>query len=61
MTVTDELAALAVGGWMIIDHRVDMGVLRTHLVLTHAAHGLQPDDVPRALPMLSSFLPRQAP
>jgi hypothetical protein len=55
------LAEHAVGGCVIIDDRVDRGVLRTHLVLTHPAHGLQPDDVPRALAMLSSSLPRQAP
>jgi hypothetical protein len=49
-----EPRARAVGGCVIIDDRVDMAVLRTHLVLTHPAHGLQPDDVPRVFPMLSS-------
>jgi hypothetical protein len=53
----DEIAAwLAehdVGGYVIIDDHVDMGApLRTHLVLTQPAHGLQPADVPRALATL---------
>jgi len=52
----DEIAAWltehAVDGFVIIDDHVDMGELRTHLVLTEPAHGLQPDDVPRALGIL---------
>jgi hypothetical protein len=31
------------GGAAVADH-VDMGELRTHLVLTHPAHGLRPAD-----------------
>ncbi len=52
----DEIAAwLAehdVGGYVIIDDHVDMGALRTHLVLTQPAHGLQPADVRRVLATL---------
>jgi hypothetical protein len=54
----DEIAAwLAdhpVGGFVIIDDHADMGELRSHLVLTQPAHGLQPADVPRALALLGS-------
>ena len=46
------LADHAVGGYVIIDDHADMGELRTHLVQTHPAHGLQPADVPRAIAML---------
>jgi HAD domain in Swiss Army Knife RNA repair proteins len=47
------LAGHDVGGYVIIDDHVDMGApLRTHLVLTQPAHGLQPADVPRALATL---------
>ena len=46
------LAEHAVGGYVIIDDHADMGELRTHLVLTHPAHGLQPADAPRAITML---------
>ena len=46
------LAEHAVGGYVIVDDHVDMGELRTHLVLTHPAHGLRPADVPRAVAML---------
>jgi Swiss Army Knife RNA repair-like protein len=52
----DEIAAwLAdnpVDGFVIIDDHVDMGELRTHLVLTEPAHGLQPAHVARAIAML---------
>jgi hypothetical protein len=52
----DEVAAWlaehAVSGYVIIDDHVDMGALRTHLVLTQPAHGLQLTDVPRALGIL---------
>jgi len=52
----DEIAAWlaehAVGGYVIIDDHADMGALRSHLVLTRPAHGLQPSDAPRALAML---------
>jgi hypothetical protein len=52
----DEIAAWleehAVSGYVIIDDHADMGELRTHLVQTHPAHGLQPADAPRAIAML---------
>jgi hypothetical protein len=52
----DEIAAWlaehAVGGYVIVDDHVGMGELRTQLVLTHPAHGLQPADAPRAIAML---------
>jgi hypothetical protein len=52
----DEIAAWlaehAVGGYVIIDDHVDMGALRSHLVQTHPAQGLQPADAPRAIAML---------
>ena len=58
----DEIAAWlaehAVGGFVIIDDHADMGELRTHLVLTQPAHGLQPADVPRALALLMQPFPR---
>jgi len=46
------LAEHTVGGYVIIDDHVDMGALRTRLVQTHSAHGLQPADAPRAVAML---------
>jgi len=46
------LAEHAVGGYVIVDDHVGMGELRTHLVLTHPAHGLQPADAPRAIATL---------
>ena len=46
------LAEHAVGGYVIIDDHADMGDLRSHLILTQPAHGLQPTDVPRAVAML---------
>ena len=46
------LAEHSVGGYVIIDDHVDMGELRTHLVLTQPAHGLQPADASRALAIL---------
>ena len=52
----DEIAAWlaehAVAGYVIIDDHADMGALRSQLVLTHPARGLQPDDAPRAIAML---------
>ena len=52
----DEIAAWleehAVGGYVIIDDHGDMGELRTHLVQTHPAHGLQPADASRAIAVL---------
>jgi HAD domain in Swiss Army Knife RNA repair proteins len=52
----DEIAAWlaehTVAGYVIIDDHVDMGALRTRLVQTHSAHGLQPADAPRAIAML---------
>lgn len=46
------LAEHAVGGYVIIDDHRDMGDLRNHLIQTHSARGLQPDDAPRAIAML---------
>ena len=46
------LADHAVSGYVIIDDHADMGALRSHLVLTHPARGLQPADVPRAVAVL---------
>jgi hypothetical protein len=52
----DEIAAwLAehpVSGYVILDDHADMGALRSHLVQTHPARGLQPADVPRAIAIL---------
>jgi hypothetical protein len=52
----DEIAAWlakhAMGGYVIIDDHVDMGELRTELVLTHPSRGLQPADAPRAIEIL---------
>jgi HAD domain in Swiss Army Knife RNA repair proteins len=52
----DEIAAWlaehAVGGYVIIDDHVNVGRLRSHLVLTQPAHGLQPADAPRAIALL---------
>ena len=47
------LAEHPVSGYVIIDDHVDMGALRTHLVLTQPAKGLQPADVSRALATLT--------
>jgi len=55
------LAEHAVGGYVIIDDHADMGELRSHLVLTQPAHGLRPDDVPRAIALLRSRLPWREP
>jgi hypothetical protein len=53
----DEIAAWlaghAVDGYLIIDDHLDMGQLRPHLLLTHPAHGLRPDDVRAALATLT--------
>jgi hypothetical protein len=46
------LAENSVDGYVIIDDHVDMGELRSRLVLTHPARGLQPADVPRAVALL---------
>ena len=46
------LAAHPAAGFVIIDDHADMGDLRTHLVLTQPAHGLQPVHVSRALALL---------
>src|SRR2546428_10273295 len=46
------LAEHDVGGYVIIDDHVDMGLLHGHLVQTQPAHGLQPADAPRAIAML---------
>jgi hypothetical protein len=50
--ITAWLAEHAVCGYVIIDDHVDMGTLRSRLVQTHPAHGLQPADVARAIAML---------
>lgn len=46
------LAEHAVGGYVIIDDHVDMGALRTALVVTHPGHGLRRADAPRAIEIL---------
>jgi len=46
------LAEHAVDGYVIIDDHADMGDLRTRLVQTHPAHGLQPADASRAIAQL---------
>ena len=46
------LAEHPVGGYVIIDDHADMGELRTRLVLTQPARGLQPADAPRAIEIL---------
>jgi hypothetical protein len=46
------LAAHPVPGYVIIDDHVDMGALRTHLVLTQPARGLRAEDAARALAIL---------
>jgi hypothetical protein len=47
------LAAHDVAGYVILDDHADMGALRPQLVVTHPAHGLRPDDVPRAVAILT--------
>jgi len=51
------LAEHAVSGFAIIDDHVDMGELRSHLVQTDPARGLQPADAPRAIGILDSSQP----
>ena len=46
------LAEHPVGGYVIIDDHADVGELRPRLLQTHPAHGLQPNDVPRAVAIL---------
>jgi hypothetical protein len=46
------LAEHAVCGYVIIDDHIDMGELRTELVLTHPGRGLQRADAPRAIEIL---------
>ena len=52
----DEVAAWlaehAVESYVIIDDHGNMGELRTQLILTHPARGLQPADAPRAIEIL---------
>jgi len=45
---------------VIIDDHVDMGELRSHLVQTDPARGLQPADAPRAIAILDSSQPLRA-
>jgi hypothetical protein len=49
------LAEHAVGGFVIIDDHADMGALRSHLVQTDPARGLQPTDAPRAVAVLTAY------
>jgi hypothetical protein len=58
--ITAWLAAHAVSGFVIIDDHVVMGELRSHLVRTDPARGLQPADAPRALAILDSSQPLRA-
>ena len=37
---------------LVVDDHRDMGELRSHLVQTHSARGLQPADAPRAIALL---------
>ena len=46
------LAAHVVDGYVIIDDHLDVGALRSHLVLTNPARGLQPADAPAAIATL---------
>jgi hypothetical protein len=46
------LAEHDVSGYVIIDDHVDVGELRTHLVQTQPAHGLQPADAARVIATL---------
>jgi len=46
------LAQHPVAGYVIIDDHADMGELRSRLLQTHPAHGLQATDAPRAITML---------
>jgi hypothetical protein len=46
------LAEHAVASYVIIDDHVDMGALRSALVLTHPGHGLRPGDALRAIEIL---------
>ena len=46
------LAENPVDGYVIVDDHADMGDLRAHLVLTHPAHGLRPDDAAQAVAVL---------
>jgi hypothetical protein len=52
------LAEHVVHGCVIIDDHADLGALRSHLVQTHPAHGLQPGDVARAVALLRIPGPR---
>jgi hypothetical protein len=47
------LAEHAVDGYVIIDDHIDMGELRSELVLTHPAHGLRSADARRAIEILT--------
>ena len=55
----DEIAAWlaehAVSGFVIIDDHVDVGGLRSHLVHTDPARGLQPADAQRAIAVLQAL------
>jgi hypothetical protein len=51
------LAGHDVASYVILDDHVDMGALRSRLVQTHPAHGLQPADARRAIALLEQPLP----
>jgi hypothetical protein len=55
------LAEHPVDGYVIVDDHVDMGDLRSRLVLTHPGHGLQPADAPRAVAILRQSAPSRTP
>lgn len=52
------LARHTVRACVIIDDHADMGELRSHLVQTHPAHGLQPSEAARAIAILRMPGPR---
>ncbi len=55
------LAKHPVDGYVIIDDHMEMGELRTSLVLTHPGHGLQPADASRAIEILMRLACRERP
>ena len=55
------LAAHDAPDYVIIDDHSDMGALRSHLVLTQPARGLQPADAARAIAVLMRPLNGDAP
>lgn len=61
----DEIAAWlaghAVSAFVIIDDHVEVGSLRSHLVQTESARGLQAADAPRAIAILERAAAQPAP